>query len=734
MSTSDTDTTAASAALARLRKAVSAPDQASGTKGKPDADGSDLAVTAGAKRPGAGGAAPQHSGQVAATDDSAQIPEVTAPPAAAPTFPPETISQRIAHPVPRHHVDDTKDLDELLHPEVPRLDSGPTFRHMSQAESAEDLQEVPHPALPNAPATQASGATQSQPKTPVPTQPSSGSKPSASKPSAPSSIPSDPVLSNVVASAPTKVSDPTDLPGQGPDSTIESMATTTNEPPHPGVVPPAAKDVAAVAGGNSAVNNWLDSIHEPNWQSIGDKVYSSPATFRLWLRKVRAERAHAAEEREQTRLLEVAHTEALAEVAKRQATTDAAAAAVAAAKLALDQERQRVEQEQAEQLRLEHARAEQDRIEQEQAEQERRQAEQEHAEQQQSEQQVSSHQPEPVTESYPSVAQPGHVGLPADDAETTTLPVAQLQTAVRTPMAPEQLAALVASAKAAIRRHQELLDPVYVAPYTLPDTSPDPEHTTQDFIRRLVFTAVAAFMAFFGVLGTGGLISGSNAWNTLLSPAPAAFMILPVAFCWSLASAIHAWLPAQRSAVRQRAVGWEFTTALAAAGVWLAAVLAGIPFLIFLAATLCLVLLLRSVRELNRNTARNTTERMFTDAPISLLTGFFLVVFAANLAELLASWNVSAVPVVASALAVLALGYVATGLSMSERGRIIMATGFAWGMFWLLVPRLLGPNPSILIAILAGMAGFVVLLATENRRYQIHHAEHRAARGKSTSF
>jgi hypothetical protein len=145
-------------------------------------------------------------------------------------------------------------------------------------------------------------------------------------------------------------------------------------------------------------------------------------------------------------------------------------------------------------------------------------------------------------------------------------------------------------------------------------------------------------------------------------------------------------------------------------------------------------LLLLTVRELNRRTARSTLERMFSDAPIGLMTGFFLVVTAASGAELLTSWNASMVPVAVASVIVLALGYVATSLSMTERGRIIMASGFAWGMFWLLVPRLLGPNPSIVIAILAGMAGFVVLLATENRRYQIHHAEHRAARGKSTEF
>ena len=63
-----------------------------------------------------------------------------------------------------------------------------------------------------------------------------------------------------------------------------------------------------------------------------------------------------------------------------------------------------------------------------------------------------------------------------------------------------------------------------------------------------------------------------------------------------------------------------------------------------------------------------------------------------------------------------------------------MASGFAWGMFWLLMPRLLGPDQSIWVAVLAAMTGFVVLVATENRRYQITHAEHRAARGKPTEF
>ena len=36
---------------------------------------------------------------------------------------------------------------------------------------------------------------------------------------------------------------------------------------------------------------------------------------------------------------------------------------------------------------------------------------------------------------------------------------------------------------------------------------------------------------------------------------------------------------------------------------------------------------------------------------------------------------------------------------------------------------------SVWVAIVAAMGAFIVLLATENRRYRINHAEHRAALG-----
>ena len=87
---------------------------------------------------------------------------------------------------------------------------------------------------------------------------------------------------------------------------------------------PARARPAAVSGGFTPVNNWLDSLPEPEWQRIGDKIYTSPARFKAWLARARAERARAAEERERTRLMDAAHAEALAEAAKRTEAEHAA--------------------------------------------------------------------------------------------------------------------------------------------------------------------------------------------------------------------------------------------------------------------------------------------------------------------------------------------------------------------------------------------------------------------------
>lgn len=476
---------------------------------------------------------------------------------------------------------------------------------------------------------------------------------------------------------------------------VESVPTAEK------LIPGPARETAAASGGFAVINDWLDSFKDPNWQAIGDKVYTSPQRFSAWITKVRFERANAAELRERRRLLEEAHGQALAENTKRLAVQAALV--------------QRLEVERLEAELTAEKKFQQELLEQQSFKEEHLALLREQEAAEQPSKQFGA--PDALRQPPVSAAQP-----PAAKAS----------------LAPDELAALVSSAKESIARHQALVDPIYVPPYTVPDAAAHQVPTSQDLLSRGLFTLVAIGSAFVAFWVTGDLASaslvGQHASSSLLSLAPTAYILLPLIFAWAVLSAAYSWVPSQLSANRQRAVVLPFSAALVAAGLWLLLVKSESLVLACVAMILCVVLLLRCVRELNKHTARSTVERVFTDAPISLMTGFFLVLALASFNEMLAAWNVFEIPEVIAAVLVIGLGYLATSLAMTERGRIILATGFGWGMFWLLVPRLLGPNPSLWVAIMAGMAGFVVILATENRRYQIHHAEHRAARGKRTEF
>ena len=605
MSTSDTHTTAASAALARLRNDTSDADDGSTGPAFPMAAGS------GARGPA--GTAPE--------PPSPQAPSAPAPQTATHAVQPpaEHLSERIAHPVPRHHGDEPRDMGELLHPDHPQPRTGPPFRHLD----SEDWSGADPAGQPGPPREEPTARTAATPP----------------KPSTAPRVPGAPAAS-VAAAVPA------------------AAGTASTDAPADAVEP------SAVSGGFRSVNGWLDALPEPEWERIGDKIYSSPATFKAKMLRARVERARAAETRERTRLVEAAHAEALAEAAQREEAEHAA-----------------------------RFRAEQEAVERQLLEEERR---------------------ERLLEQQRAAARP---------------------TEPRRPASPEELAALVASAKAAIDRQQALAEPLYVAPYTLPDDSPNPEPTSQDTIRRWLSTIAAAALGIAVLFGLEAPASGAfPGQTTTLSLAPAAFPVVAVMAAWAFAASLFAWHPSQASAVRQRAVGRTFPPALLACVLWLVSVNAGSRFLAFCTAAVAAGLLLATVRELNRYTARSRPERMLTDAPVSLMAGFFPVVAAASLAELLQSWNVFAFPVVLASLAVLGLGYLAIGFTRTERGRIVLALGFTWGMFWLMMPRLVGPERSVLVAVLAAMTGFVVLVATENRRYQINHAEHRAALGKRTVF
>lgn len=519
---------------------------------------------------------------------------------------------------------------------------------------------------------------------------------------------------------------------------------------------------AAMSGGFAAINGWLDSLPNPAWEKLGDKIYAAPSTLKQRWQEQRVERAKAAELKERNRLVEVARAEAAAEAAKREAARVAREEAIAreaAAKARSDAEAAEKAKAQAEaQAAIDAELAENARI----AAEAKAAADAELAEKVKTaaatqaaidaalaeEAQLAaatefSEDPETGLHagnlgSAPNAGQaPEESASRWDDSALGDGQRSKMRDSSQ-PMGAEQLAELVASAKAAIDNQQATVEPVYEAPYALPETGENPEEVPADKRRRILLTITAVGASVVSLICLSTLASGSveslGSNYSLLSMAPSAHLLWPLIFVWSALASAYSWTATQRSAVRQRLIGLPFTLALVAATLWMISAINDwlLPAFVFSAASCWF--LYTAVRGLNEKTARNHRERMLTDAPISLMTGFTLVVTASSFASLLQSWGAGWAVTWVAPILVIATGYAAVALAMTERGRIILAIGFSWGMFWLLVPRAVGSHSSIWIAILAGMACFVALLATENRRYQIHHAEHRAARGKPTDF
>lgn len=286
---------------------------------------------------------------------------------------------------------------------------------------------------------------------------------------------------------------------------------------------------------------------------------------------------------------------------------------------------------------------------------------------------------------------------------------------------------------------------VYLAPYNLPSRAPTPEPTSQDLIRRLVVTlailasAVVAFMEL-GIFGAPGVhdreFSPFEPNVSFISMGVLAYLVWGIIYLWLLVYAGYQWTIDERSSVRQRRLGYPVAAAAILGAAWLFFASQGSDGIALVISVVLLGVLIYCLNILNQHTARTRDERMCIDAPIGLFLGFAMTSAAMNLGTLLTMHRVNFLLPGDwwATFLIIGLTWLAATLTMTERGRIVMALGFGWGLFWIMIPRLFGSNDSALVAITAGVCGFIVVLATENRRYQIAHAERRALRGKPTEF
>ncbi|GGE71503.1 hypothetical protein [Nesterenkonia cremea] len=288
----------------------------------------------------------------------------------------------------------------------------------------------------------------------------------------------------------------------------------------------------------------------------------------------------------------------------------------------------------------------------------------------------------------------------------------------------------------------------YIPPYSLPSRDPDPPAQKSDFHRQIFVSigAVASFITMlwmFGAFGQQAILGGGaldellEGWysgeQALLSPDANFFWLWPVVVSAIIAHTVFQWQSTQKSTPRQQRSGWRIGLASLLMLVWTAAVYAELLTVAVLAALATALALMDAVRQLNFHTARSSTERRLTDATAGLFAGWALVLAMASVSVWLTAVGIRipGVPALPWALIGLLLCiWVGAFYSMTERGRITIAMGLGWGMFWLIFPRLLSDLTSVGVAIGAAMGAFIVILATESRRHRINHAERRAAMGR----
>ena len=293
----------------------------------------------------------------------------------------------------------------------------------------------------------------------------------------------------------------------------------------------------------------------------------------------------------------------------------------------------------------------------------------------------------------------------------------------------------------------------YIPPYNLPSRGPEPEATRWDLYRR-VFVSLGALAALvssawmFGWLGTdpetAAMLSGNGLQEThadgwfsgeyaLLSPDHNFYWLWPVIVVGLLTHAAFQWTGTQRSTPRQRRSGWLVGTAEFLMLAVTAALHAGMLTWVLVASVLIAGLLVDAVRQFNLYTSRTTVERRLNDGVIGLFFGFALVHAMSSVSVWLTAhgWGVPGFPALLWAAAGLFICvWTAAFYSMTERGRITIALGLGWGMFWLIFPRILAEVTSVWVAIGAAMGAFIVILCTQSRRHWINHAERRAAMGR----
>ncbi len=250
--------------------------------------------------------------------------------------------------------------------------------------------------------------------------------------------------------------------------------------------------------------------------------------------------------------------------------------------------------------------------------------------------------------------------------------------------------------------------------------------------------------ALVGTASAAGIFGGPEIWTrellrpdlTLVSPSPYSMLIWALIALGMVGYVVHQWLPGQMDSPRHRRLGWVVIAALLLNLALALTIQAELHAPTLVVHGLLLILLLVSLRWLNRWSAATRLEGTLVDVPFGLFLGWTGFTALSHTAAVLSLSDFSWLTESDFTWALVGLGVVvvvgSTVCSM-DRGRIAVALALVWGLGWIIVERLIGEPGSLPVAAAAALAAFLVLITAGSRRHRVDHSYRRALRRYQTA-
>ncbi|WP_309069909.1 hypothetical protein [Arthrobacter sp.] len=264
-----------------------------------------------------------------------------------------------------------------------------------------------------------------------------------------------------------------------------------------------------------------------------------------------------------------------------------------------------------------------------------------------------------------------------------------------------------------------------------------------DVVRRILVTVVV-LGSLAGTAWAAGLFGGTEIWTvdlfrpdlSLLSPHRYALAIWALIGLGLVGYVVHQWLPGESNSPRHRRLGWVVMAAVLLNFGLALMISAGLYLESLILHGVLLVLLLFSLRWLNRWPAATSTEGSLVDVPLGLFLGWTGFTALSHCAAVLSLNGFSWLWDDDFRWALVGLGIVVVIGSVvcsTDRGRIAVALAVVWGIGWIVVERIIGQPQSLLIAGTAALAAFLLLITSGSRRHRVDHSYRRALRRRQTA-